>query len=280
MIIVIEGPDNAGKSTFAQALLSEGLDRELTSSVVHSAQPSGDAYREYRAKLSQPPEVRLLKIYDRLHWGQMVYPRLYRPEEVDSYGVPEFLANELELAAAGGLVVHLTHDPAVLQQRGAENGEEYLQSEDVSLCTSMFREVFDLSVAPAITLVDPTPDDAVDVLNFATALSASAKRSAVGRGYIGHPDPEVVFVTPVDASLHYEAVTPDSAIGRTVLDALFAEYHRSPRRFGLTTPFGLSEGRFSDDTRVVVLTADDAPRVEKPETYADRIGLEALWSGS
>lgn len=73
MIIVVEGPNNVGKTTF----INEFVKKYKDFTVVHTDGNTPNDYEYYSKCLNNHLNTDVNIIYDRLHVGEMVYPELY-----------------------------------------------------------------------------------------------------------------------------------------------------------------------------------------------------------
>lgn len=106
MLIILEGPDGAGKTTLAQNLaaqLSQTTSDKIQ--VWHAIKPTSHPLDEYLRPLrSYRPGTGHHLILDRWHWGERVYPRiLNRDTALDE---PVWWAIEAYLRRLGAIVVH------------------------------------------------------------------------------------------------------------------------------------------------------------------------------
>ena len=158
MLILLEGPDYAGKSTFAQKLhdvwlAGWGLDfkSKRTAEILHCGPPGNkpdelteaqwgydiakDLIDTVNAK-HNPGDPDHLLILDRYHIGMPVYGPLFRPQwNRDNYGdigYMNFMWIENELHRHGGLTVHMATSLGTLIERSANREDEYLDTRDIS----------------------------------------------------------------------------------------------------------------------------------------------------
>lgn len=124
MIIIIEGPDGAGKTTLANK-----LQKQTGYMLLHRSQPKSE---EEKAKM-MAEYMDVLKsgkncIMDRCWYSEMVYGPVMRDAAVISY--PQMYALERQLARAGGLVIHCTGSLQTLWKRCLTRGEDYIVDKD------------------------------------------------------------------------------------------------------------------------------------------------------
>src|SRR3982751_3015453 len=124
MLIILEGPDCAGKSTLASKLACE-LEKQFPSNTVtllHKGPPEAHPLDEYEwPLLSYRPQRGQHIICDRWHWGESVYPTvLGRPSLLDD-GIRFHI--EMMLRSRGAVVVHVSAHDHVLEQCISRRGE-------------------------------------------------------------------------------------------------------------------------------------------------------------
>lgn len=121
MIVVLEGPDLAGKTTIARKYESRGFTYH------HSGPLKGDAKKAYLDPLDDMATGD--HMLDRWHLGELVYGPMLRGESK----VGPKLLNEIEtqLTALGARRFIVLPDIAVLRQRYAERGDDLLTLEQV-----------------------------------------------------------------------------------------------------------------------------------------------------
>lgn len=110
MLIILEGPDGAGKSTLAAAIVEhlEARDSESVIELLHRGAPAPSAHPldEYVAPLlDYRPRTRRHVICDRWHLGEYVYPRVLGRETKMDDAVFSYV--EAFLASRGALVVRV-----------------------------------------------------------------------------------------------------------------------------------------------------------------------------
>lgn len=85
MLVIIEGPDGAGKSSLALKLAEKIGDDGHSTAISHQGPPTLHALDEYlRSVTFYRPGQDVHVIYDRFHWGELVYPYVRnRPTTLD-----------------------------------------------------------------------------------------------------------------------------------------------------------------------------------------------------
>jgi hypothetical protein len=130
--IALEGPDGAGKSTLARAVMEELYTQFPGDEVyyLHASQLKRDPFDEYALSMENyRPGAGIHWVLDRWHWGETIYGPLYR--EKSALTVAGFRWVELFLAARGATVWHVTASLETIQDRLETRGEDYLQPGDV-----------------------------------------------------------------------------------------------------------------------------------------------------
>lgn len=110
MLIILEGPDGAGKTTLAQELAAH-LSRTTSDDVEvwHADAPTRHPIAEYMVPLfSYRPGTGRHVVLDRWHWGERVYPKVL--DRLSQLGDAEWWSIEAYLRRLGALVVHCERD--------------------------------------------------------------------------------------------------------------------------------------------------------------------------
>lgn len=121
MIIILEGPEGAGKTTLASMLADM-----LSFPYIHRSKPKDEKEKQemYESYL-QAVYSGQNAIFDRCWYSEIVYGRIMRDQ---SYITVEQM-HELESALAkngGGIIIHCTDDEDLLWKRSQERGEGYI----------------------------------------------------------------------------------------------------------------------------------------------------------
>lgn len=155
MIVILEGVDGAGKTTLARRI----GEWAGTYRYVHSSQPKGDPYTEYRETIEACPRDELTVI-DRLHWGEMVYGPLFRGESALSWS--NFRRLERQLMDHGP-AMRILVDPGqdIVLERLRERGDDFIKLQDVQLIRIGFIQIFEHAADPKVYAFDETDLDIV-----------------------------------------------------------------------------------------------------------------------
>lgn len=120
MLIIIEGPNCAGKSTLAAQLQIEAEDAGQEVELRHAVAPTRPPWIEYTDIDYEPGRGKTL-ILDRWHLGEEVYGPLLRGES--GFTPMKFELTERFLRDKGALLVLLAPALAVLEGRAQARGE-------------------------------------------------------------------------------------------------------------------------------------------------------------
>jgi hypothetical protein len=149
MLIILEGPDCAGKSSLADRLQAE-IERTTKDEVLRlsAGPPALHPLDEYVVPLlGYRPNRGTHVICDRLHWGERVYPTvLGRPSELDD-GVFRYI--EAFLLSRGAYVVSLTAPVEELERRMRKRGDDLIRPDQLAAIAQGFRAVERTSFLPA-----------------------------------------------------------------------------------------------------------------------------------
>lgn len=120
MIIIIEGPDGAGKTTLANK-----IQKQTGYMLLHRSQPKTEEEKakmmdEYLSVLRSGKNC----IMDRCWYSEMVYGPVMRDAAYISY--PQMYELEKQLARVGGLIIHCTGPMQTLWKRCLTRGEDYI----------------------------------------------------------------------------------------------------------------------------------------------------------
>lgn len=197
MLIILEGPDGAGKSTIAEALFNT-IRRDRT--LLHFGPPDRPSIlEEYVIKtagiLRTTPNV----IIDRFCYGELVYPQLTgRPSLLDaSHGRAQLAWTDNWLRAKGALLVHVTTPPTILANRLRIRAEtldyEHQHEEQVRLWYTAME---------TSTLTRVEIDTSIRTIGRAVQIITSAAHEAQRRcanirtfeHYVGSSRPSVLLV--------------------------------------------------------------------------------------
>lgn len=136
MIVVLEGVDSTGKTTLANQLVERGFE------YFHFGPPQKHALWEYTEAIEayRPGNN---WVFDRLHWGELVYGPAYRGKS--ELGIPGFIWLEALLESRGAVTVFTVGQPERMSERVTRDKDDYVKY-DVDHLKSLQDEYFKLLV--------------------------------------------------------------------------------------------------------------------------------------
>lgn len=236
MIIVVEGNDLTGKSTFTR-LLRERVGAELLNFGVPA--PGADPFEEYEHRLYPHLDRDTPMICDRLHWGEKAYGPVLRGR--DRLRESGWRHVELFLATHGTVVVYLHQPISVLRERYRELGDDVVDEEHLFPVQVGYEWCLRHTILPVVALRDPGPADAHLVVD----LAKHRERVRGFTTYLGPPRPDVLLLGEVrnGDGADRSAFTPrNGSSGHWLLDCLSE---------GLWPHVGLANACDVDDPRAV-----------------------------
>lgn len=244
MLIILEGPDGAGKTTLAAELAGYLAtlypDRELR--VLHKGPPTEHPLREYEHPLvGYRAGGNVDIICDRWHLGEVVYPTIFgRPSQL----TPEVLWHiESYLLRLGALLVECSAPPAVLTSRLEARGDDLV---DASMINGL--------VDGYLTAVNQTRLRVTWSTTLATIATAANEQA---RSYRGLADYQT-YLGPRFPSL-----------------LLLGDTRKDPEDPAAFLPWSSSSGRYL--IRTLQRCANDGVRAIGIANAVDTDDPEALW---
>jgi thymidylate kinase len=182
MIILLEGPDGAGKSTLRNELIRVHAEEGRGGSAIWNRGPftaEHSPWAEYAFDLLQlTPNPDWLVVMDRWHLGELVYGPLLRGASRLSLAQARWLDSLLR--DRGALYVHLYAPSPTLMKRLAERGDDlidpHLLPKINNAYCGLFQEVFWMTPGPKLKTINT---DLTRASAIAPALLASARMEAI-----------------------------------------------------------------------------------------------------
>lgn len=170
-LIVIEGVDRTGKSELAMSLAADYENAQ----VLHFGPPKKNALREYlEPLLDYDPRVDNI-ICDRLHIGEVVWPKYFNREPRMTRAERGVI--EVFLASRGGLLVHATRDIAGLRKAFEEaDPPEPLPVDQVFPAMQDFEAAVAESAMPAIKYRHDRRDTLIPEIGKRAAITSIIAR--------------------------------------------------------------------------------------------------------
>jgi len=167
MLVILEGPDGAGKTTLAQKI---AFSVHGVTDIRHCSQLRRNPMAEYVEDLHMyVPGTGMNIVYDRHYLGELTYGPLYRGISQVSPSIKT--AIEYRLNKLGALLVHVTHDLPTLIERCKDKGEDFLQEGDIYFVRQQFiEEVAESGIRFKAAVTDATGQDILDIIWLAQEL--------------------------------------------------------------------------------------------------------------
>lgn len=265
MLILIEGPDCAGKSTLARRLVDALRDSHPGDRVTyhHCGPPVDHPIDEYVAPLlDYRPGNGQHVVCDRWHVGETVYPAVAdRP----TYQTPAVAAYvELFLRSRGAVLIYCTATDEHLVDCGVARDDEPEEIARVHETTNAFLRAIASSLLPmtAVSVADPDAANYRDTVDRVLALARNeaeyAERINAFTTYVGSPRPGLLLVgdrrgparTPLADYGRWPAFVPRSATsGDYLLTTLVDAQLRVPSHGLVLGDVGLANACDVDDVR-------------------------------
>lgn len=187
VIIVLEGPDLAGKSTVARLLMDEGRSREL----LKKGPPTNDSILEqYLRPLDERVDElqgdKLTIVLDRWHIGELVYGPLLRDRSMLSTQQADYI--DMVLQSFGCAFFHITAPLPVLEDRYDIRGDALIKKRDLLTISDHFE--LQLKHRPHWVTYAPTYANLSNIPWHPKNIGGSPRAGA----YIGPSDPKVLLL--------------------------------------------------------------------------------------
>jgi hypothetical protein len=189
MLIIVEGPDGAGKTSFVKQLNHELDGRKDTRRrfQLHAKPPVSHPLDEYVKPLLHARPLQHVTLCDRWHWGEVVYPIVLRRKTQMDAGVLRYI--ELFLRSRGAVIVHLNPSVELLTQRIDMRGDDFVHVSQLPRLRAEYNLVHERSLVP--TLVGPSASLAVAAATQAAHVMVDL---APFTTYVGPRFPRILLV--------------------------------------------------------------------------------------
>lgn len=197
MLIIVEGCDCVGKSTFVQRLSRaiQAADPRSLIEVRHARPPKQHPLDEYeRTLFDYRPGRNKHIICDRWHWGEQVYPAVLGRDTQYDKAVKRHI--DMFLASRGALIVHLTDKVSVVEDCVRRRGDNLVRSDQVVDIMGRYAAI---SSSVPVETVTGTPTDAViaSVIRQAQWRDQLSRPLAGSTTYIGPRHPRTLILGDV-----------------------------------------------------------------------------------
>lgn len=208
MLIIVEGPDGAGKSTFtreiAHALMTPDEGDPPQVDVLHRGRSKlplrRQALRDYVLSIEDyVPGTRHI-VCDRWHFGEMTYAPIYRPAtNRDGYGLLGMSGwrwVEMFLTSRGAITIRASVPVETLIERVTARGDDYVSADDLRTINSLYDHAFDVSTSYIgdVSLDGDTADAVAHLIEQGRVYESSVKQLRDFPTYVGVPFPDALLV--------------------------------------------------------------------------------------
>lgn len=204
MLIIVEGPDCAGKSTLVKQLHAY-IEANYGGfiDVLHQGPLKGHPLDAYVTPLiDYRPGQNYHIICDRWHWGERIYPEIFNRPSKMTVGVWRYV--EMFLRSRGALAVYPHHNVQVLLERLKTRGDDLVTAEMLPQITYGFQHVSYATYLPVFRISDrftrgcDWPSEMVkSVVENAIQRERTAEPLAHLTTYVGPPSPDYLLVGDV-----------------------------------------------------------------------------------
>lgn len=199
MLVIVDGPDGAGKTTLVAAVERELVRLFPRDEVVlfHKRPPTAHPLAEYvEPLLGYRPWQQTHVVCDRWHWGEAIYPQvLERPTRLDG---AVWRYTEMFLRSRGALAVFPDVSASTLQERVRARGDDLVTPEMLPRLSTAYRHVAMRSKLPVYRYSAHLDNDlarvAHNILEEANRLERAAAVVNPFHTYVGPPRPDVLLV--------------------------------------------------------------------------------------
>lgn len=208
MLIILEGPDGAGKTTLANSLrkLIEEMDPGCLTHQWHRGPPTKHPLDEYLRPLNRyRPSTRNHVIIDRWHWGESIYPKLRsRPSKLN------FASNwaiEAYLQRLGALVILVDCSTGTYRQTYEERGELHLM-DDLPQTQHLFTQTAAQSQLPFVISSERQDAPLSMIIDVAAGVAANYRSLNEFTTYCGPRWPLILMFGDVRHNVEEGDVDP------------------------------------------------------------------------
>lgn len=196
MIIIVEGCDGAGKSTFVDQLATQVYKKMPAERVriEHKGPMTTDAINEYEGPLEDYyPGGSDTVLCDRWHIGEFIYGPMLRGECKVSNA--ERLHIEKFLAARGAVLVLMAAPTDMLIDRVGARGDELVATTQLrEIASAYHREIYRTAIPTFMIWPDYEESEVHAILHHAIRQETYATRTSQFGTYVGPPSPSYLIL--------------------------------------------------------------------------------------
>lgn len=199
MLIILDGPDGAGKTTLATQIVKylRDLNPESTVDLLHAGPPNPnvDPIDEYVTPLlDYRPVMNHHIVCDRWHWGERVYPKILKRESKLDNARWAYIENFL--VSRGAYVAHVSASPFVLANRLSERGDDLISPSQAHEMVIEFDAVYNKSIVRRLNVnVQNQDDNVLTLVRRAEQYEAMATKLNGFTTYVGTAyRPSILFL--------------------------------------------------------------------------------------
>ncbi len=141
-LIIVEGCDKTGKTT-----LVKEIQKRFGGEVIKKGNPDGDAYIDYIATIARLTTDKFY-IFDRFYLSELVYGPLMRG--MNWLDKSKFENIEGYISKMQPVVIHAYNTEEFIHQKMKEDGEDYIEDDDVKHVLRLFEAVIPNTKFPVL----------------------------------------------------------------------------------------------------------------------------------
>ncbi len=224
MLIIVEGPDGAGKTTFIEHL-QDLLPLKPQTITFHKKQIQTHPLVEYELILDQYRPFGKNVLADRWHWGESIYGPLKRGRS--QLYASAWLHIDMFLASKGAAFITLSAPVDEIRRRLRARGETFITPQEVPIIVDAYQTLGRLDTPMELTHYHHNSQAAaIAAVRLATQLERQAARLARFVTYVGPLAPTTLLLGDKrgrEQEQHQKAFVPyESTSGHYLLQSILS----------------------------------------------------------